>query len=111
MTERRHAGAFRRRKDAFEGTGPGTKQGLCNHALLAVLLGSGLRISEVLNLDRDQYTGKGFAHVQVKGGQLRDVVPVQREARAVLNQWLDQRGGAPGPIFPTRTNRRKSPCL
>jgi integrase/recombinase XerD len=41
-----------------------------------VLLGSGLRISEVLQLDRDQYTGKGFAHVQVKGGQLRDAVPV-----------------------------------
>jgi len=60
--------------------GPGTKQGLRNHALLAVLLGSGLRISEVLQLDRDQYDDKGFAHVQVKGGQIRDFVPVQRIA-------------------------------
>ncbi len=33
--------------------GPGTKQDLRNHALLAVLLGSGLRICEVLQLDRD----------------------------------------------------------
>src|SRR5882724_13477982 len=57
--------------------GPGTKQGLRNHALLAVLLGSGLRISEVLQLDRDQSTEKGFARVQVKGGQLRDFVPGQ----------------------------------
>jgi integrase/recombinase XerD len=88
--------------------GPGTNQGLCNHALLTVLLGSGLRISEVLQLDRDQYTGKGFARVQVKGGQLRDVVPVQRDARAVLDQWLAQRGDAPGPLFPTRSHRRLS---
>ena len=47
---------------------PGTDQGLRNHALLAVLLGSGLRVSEVLNLDRYQYTGKGFSRVAVKGG-------------------------------------------
>jgi integrase/recombinase XerD len=88
--------------------GPGTKQGLRNHALLAVLLGSGLRISEVLQLDRDQYTDKGFARVQVKGGQLRDFVPVQRDARAVLDQWLEQRGDGPGPVFPTRSRRRLS---
>ena len=87
---------------------PGTKQGLRNHALLAVLLGSGLRISEVLQLDRDQYTDKGFARVQVKGAQLRDVVLVQRDARAVLDDWLKQRGNAAGPLFPTRNGRRLS---
>jgi site-specific recombinase XerD len=43
--------------------GPGTEQGLRNPTLLAVLLGSGLRISEVLELDRVQCTGKGFARV------------------------------------------------
>lgn len=73
-----------------------------------MLLGSGLRISEVLQLDRDQYTGKGFTRVQVKGGQLRDFIPVQRDARAVLEEWLKQRGDAPGPLFPTRSNRRLS---
>jgi integrase/recombinase XerD len=88
--------------------GPGSKQGLRNHALLAVLLGSGLRISEVLQLDCNQYTGKGFARVQVKGGQLRDFVPVQRDAREVLDAWLEQRGDASGPLFPTRSNRRLS---
>jgi site-specific recombinase XerD len=54
----------------------GTNQGLRNHALLAVLLGSGLRISEALSLCRSQYTGKGFAKVRVKGGHIRDNVPV-----------------------------------
>jgi integrase/recombinase XerD len=86
--------------------GPGTKQGLRNHALLAVLLDSGLRISEVLSLDFDQYTGKRFARVQVKGGYIRNVVPLQRDAREVLDTWLKQRGDAPGPLFPTRNNRR-----
>src|SRR5215471_4215874 len=50
--------------------GHGTNQGLRNHALLAVLLGSGPRVSEALTLDRDQYTKKGFAQVQVKGGRV-----------------------------------------
>jgi integrase/recombinase XerD len=44
----------------------------------------------------------------VKGGQLRGVVPVQRDARAVLDEWLKQRGDAPGPLFPTRSHRRLS---
>jgi len=88
--------------------GPGTKQGLRNHALLAVLLGSGLRISEVLQLDCNQYTGKEFARVQVKRGQLRDFVPVQRDSRVVPDQWLEQRGNASGPLFPTRSYRRLS---
>src|SRR5215831_1971705 len=33
--------------------GTGTDQGLRNHALLASLLGSGLRVSEILNLEKD----------------------------------------------------------
>jgi integrase/recombinase XerD len=88
--------------------GTGTDQGLRNHALLAVLLGSGLRVSEVLHLDRDQYTGKGFTKVVVKGGFVRDVVPMQREARKVLDAWLKQREDDAPPLFCTRTGRRLS---
>ena len=90
----------------------GTDQGFRNHALLAVLLGSGLRISEVLSLRRSQYTGKGFIKVRVKGGHIRDTVPVQREARDVLNAYLEARKeagegeGLDAPIFTTRTGRR-----
>ena len=68
--------------------GPGTDQGLRNHALFAALLGSGLRVSEVLNLEREQYTGKGFTRVQAKGGVMWDFVPLHREARQVLDEWL-----------------------
>jgi integrase/recombinase XerD len=86
----------------------GTDQGLRNQALFAVLLGSGLRVSEVLNLDRDQYTGKGFARVRAKGGVIREVVPVHREARQVLDEWLQARQDACLPLFITRTGRRLS---
>ncbi len=88
--------------------GTGTNQGLRNYALLAVLLGSGLRVSESLSLDRDHYTGKGFAKVQVKGGCIRDAVPLHRDARAVLDDWVKERDDTAGPLFPTRTGRRLS---
>ena len=88
--------------------GPGTDQGLRNHALLAALLGSGLRVSEILNLERDQYTGKGFTHVQAKGGVIRDFVPLHREARQVLDEWLKARQDDSPALFITRTGRKLS---
>src|SRR3989442_9481358 len=88
--------------------GHGTNQGLRNHALLAVLLGSGLRVSEALGLDREQYTGKGFTRVQVKGGAVRDFVPLHRESRKVLDDWLEAQKDKAAPIFTTRTGRRMS---
>jgi hypothetical protein len=36
------------------------------------LLGSGLRVSELLGLKREQYTGRGFQNVLVKGGRIRE---------------------------------------
>jgi integrase/recombinase XerD len=73
-----------------------------------VLLGSGLRVSEALGLDRDQYTTKGFERVQVKGGGVRDFVPVHRDARKVLDDWLEARQDEAPPLFITRTRRRLS---
>jgi site-specific recombinase XerC len=54
----------------------------------ATLRGSGLGVSEMLNLNREQYTGRGFTKVVTKGGHIRDVVPVQAQARAVFDEWL-----------------------
>ena len=88
--------------------GTGTDQGLRNHALLAALLGSGLRVSEVLNLEQDQYTGKGFTRVQAKGGVTRDFVPLHREARQVLEEWLKARQDDSPALFLTRTGRKLS---
>ena len=88
--------------------GPGTDQGLRNQALLAALLGSGLRVSEVLNLEREQYTGKGFTRVQAKGGVIRDFVPLHRDARQVLDEWLKARQDDSPVLFMTRTGRQLS---
>jgi integrase/recombinase XerD len=88
--------------------GPGTDQGLRNHVLFAALLGSGLRVSELLNLEREQYTGKGFTRVQAKGGVMRDFVPLHREARQVLDEWLKARPPGSPALFMTRTGRKLS---
>ena len=89
--------------------GRGTNQGLRDHAAIAVLLGSGLRVSELLNLNCSQYTGRGFQKLLAKGGRIRDFVPVKNDARQVLEEWLAERAGAPAdPIFPTRTGARLS---
>jgi integrase/recombinase XerD len=88
--------------------GPGTDQGLRNHALFAALLGSGLRVSEVLSLDRNQFTGKGFRRVQTKGGVVRDFVPLHRDARQVLGEWLKARQDDSPALLMTRTGRKLS---
>jgi integrase/recombinase XerD len=88
--------------------GTGTDQGLRNHALLAALLGSGLRVSEMVHLERDQYTGKGFTCVQTKGGVIRDCVPLHRDARQMLDEWLMARQDASPALFLTRTGRKLS---
>jgi integrase/recombinase XerD len=86
--------------------GRGTNQGLRHHAAIAVLLGCGLRVSELLALDVAQYTGRGFRKVLAKGGRVREFIPVKTDARQVLEDWLAARGTAPGPIFTTRTGAR-----
>jgi site-specific recombinase XerC len=72
------------------------------------MLGSNLRVSEALGLDRDQYTTKGFDRVQVKGSGVRDFVPAHRDARTVLDDWLEARTDEAPPLFITRTDRRLS---
>jgi integrase/recombinase XerD len=86
--------------------GRGTDQGLRDHAAIAVLLGCGLRVSELLNLNVDQYTARGFKKVVAKGGHVGDFVPVKADARQVLEEWLEQRGAQAGALFTTRTGAR-----
>ncbi len=88
--------------------GRGTNQGIRDHAAIALLLGSSLRVSEVLNLNSEQYTGRGFKHVLIKGGRIRDFVPVQAQAREALEELLAVKGEKKGPLFTTRTGKRLS---
>jgi integrase/recombinase XerD len=87
-------------------TGRGTNQGLRDHALIATLLGTGLRVSELLTIDVDQYDQRGFVNVLRKGGQVQSFIPIQKQHRDVLDAWLEQRGDVPGSLFPTRSGKR-----
>jgi integrase/recombinase XerD len=88
--------------------GRGTNQGLRDHAAIALLLGSGLRVSEMLGLHWEQYTGRGFRKVLVKGGRIRDFIPIAAQAREVLDEWKAEGGESKGPVFTTRTGKRLS---
>jgi integrase/recombinase XerD len=86
--------------------GRGTNQGLRDHALIATLLGTGLRVSELLAIDVAQYHERGFVNVLRKGGHVQRFIPIQKQHRDVLDQWLEKRGKNVGPIFPTRSGKR-----
>ena len=86
--------------DAVE-HGPGAIS-LRDRALLELLYGAGLRVSELAGLDvRDVDLHRGDVRVSGKGGKQR-VVPLPAAARAALVAWIDSRR-APGllaqPLF------------
>ena len=87
-------------------TGRGTDQGLRDHALIATLLGTGLRVSELLTIDVDQYDQREFVNVLRKGGHVQRFIPIQKQHLGVLEAWLEQRGDVPGPLFPTQSGKR-----
>ncbi|MCK4341626.1 MAG: tyrosine-type recombinase/integrase [Phycisphaerae bacterium] len=80
---------------------------LRDHAIFQVLLRTGLRVSELLSLDLDQYQGKHFHNVKRKGRKVSRAVFVAGEAREALDAYLDdERGRDPGPLFQSRTGNR-----
>jgi len=78
-----------------------------DHALLALAIQTGLRVSELTGLRRgDLRLGVG-AHVQTTGkGRKQRATPLTRETVSVLREWLKERGGNPDePLFPTSRGR------
>jgi integrase/recombinase XerD len=74
-----------------------------DHALLAVALQTGLRVSELTGLTRaDVHLGSG-PHVRCLGkGRKQRCTPLTTQVTRVLRTWLRERGGTPGdPLFPT----------
>ena len=87
----------------------GPHQGTRNFALVQGLLGTGLRISELLSVDIEDWNGKGFSDVLQKGGTRRKFVKCWgKEARAAIDAWLEERGEAEGPLFTTGSGKRLS---
>ncbi len=75
-----------------------------DHALLLVACQTGLRVSELIGLTRDDvHLGPG-AHVRCIGKGRKDrLTPISRETVATLRVWMNESGGEPAdPLFATR---------
>ncbi len=86
-------------------------EGRRDRVLLALAIQTGLRVSELIALERgDVILGTG-AHVRCRQGKGRKQrsVPLTASVVRLLTAWLTERGGQDGdPLFPTRTGRRLS---
>jgi integrase/recombinase XerD len=86
---------------------PDTWLGRRDHALLVLMIQTGLRVSELCQLTcADLHLGPG-AHITCHGkGRKERATPLTRQTVAVLRAWAAERaGGATQPLFPTITGR------
>lgn len=86
-------------------------EGRRDRTLILLAIQTGLRISELLGLNRSDLTLGASAHLRCRGkGRKQRAVPLTRPVEATLRLWLTERGGLPDdPVFCTRTGRRLSP--
>lgn len=87
-----------------------TWTGRRDHAMFALTIQTGLRISEVAGLTRQDVTLSAGANVHTVGkGRKERRTPLVPTTRAIVKAWLDERCGAPtDPLFPTTTGKRLS---
>ena len=81
-----------------------------DHAMFALTIQTGLRISELAGLECRDITLDAGAHVHTIGkGRKERRTPLIPSTRAILRTWLAERHGAPtDPLFPTTTGTRMS---
>jgi integrase/recombinase XerD len=82
-----------------------------DHVLLAVALRTGLRLSELTGLRRqDAHLGTG-AHLKCLGkGRKRRDTPLDKPTVKLLHDWMHEQDGNPeDPLFPSRRGARLSP--
>jgi len=81
-----------------------------DHAMFALTIQTGLRISELIALTCQDVTLTAGANVHTIGkGRKERRTPLISATKAVLKAWLAERAGAPGdPLFPTITGKRLS---
>lgn len=75
-----------------------------DRVLLALMIQTGVRVSELVGLHvHDVQLGTG-RHVRVLGkGRKRRATPLTGEVATLLRAWISERGGGPDdPLFPTR---------
>ena len=75
-------------------TEPAKRQAIRDHCILIVLLNTGLRVSELINLEMSDITlmdRKGELRVQSGKGEKQRVLPLNNTVRKSLNAWFDVR--------------------
>jgi site-specific recombinase XerD len=87
-----------------------TWTGRRDHAMFALTIQTGLRISELTGLTREDITLTTGANVHAIGkGRKERRTPLVSTTRAVLKAWLGEQPGDPtDPLFPTITGSRLS---
>jgi site-specific recombinase XerD len=82
-----------------------TWAGRRDHAMLVLAVQTGLRISELINLTRNDVALHAGAHVRCIGkGRKERATPLTRLTVSVLSGWLTEHAAPPShPLFPTRT--------
>jgi integrase/recombinase XerD len=87
-----------------------TWTGRRDHAMLALTIQTGIRISELISLSCQDITLTTGANVHTLGkGRKERRTPLTPATRTVLKAWLAERAGAPtDPLFPTITGKRLS---
>lgn len=75
-----------------------------DHALLLIMIQTGLRVSELIHLKHDDVSLPPGAHVRCQGkGRKQRSTPLTSQAVAVLRTWLKECGDNPSdPLFPSR---------
>ncbi|RUA26904.1 MAG: integrase [Actinobacteria bacterium] len=87
-----------------------TRTGRRDHAMFALAIQTGLRISELTGLTvADLHTGAG-AHVHCVGkGRKARATPLLPDTIAIMNDWITERAATGSePLFATTTGRRLS---
>src|SRR5262249_26232216 len=87
--------------------GQSTWLGRRDHALLLLMIQTGVRVSELTGLRVcDIHLGAG-AHIRVTGkGRKKRATTLTSETVNVMRRWLTERRGQPAdPVFPTRQGR------
>jgi site-specific recombinase XerD len=84
-----------------------TSTGRRDHAMLLLAVQTGLRVSELAALCCQDVQLDGTPWVRCRGkGRKTRCTPLTRQTKAVLQEWLHERGGhATEPLFPNRSGR------
>ena len=87
-----------------------TRLGRSDHTLLRLACQTGLRVSELISLTRDDIHLDTGAHVRCHGKGRKDrATPITRPTAAALRAWTTETGGRPtDPVFTTRQGHRLS---